>query len=96
MLIHCRAIVKAALPEEPTTIKDLNRERASYCLVSVYLAACFRRICDVLNITIIALEWLDTTLAGVDLSLICARMHLSKPPQMQSYQWSQRMRTIPD
>jgi hypothetical protein len=65
LILSRRAIVKAALPTEPTTIENIDRERTIYRLAGVSSAACFRQIYDVLHDNTIALEWLDTTLAEV-------------------------------
>jgi len=64
-LLLRRAIIKAALPEKPTTMENLGRERTIYRLVGVSSAACFRQIYDVIDDNTIGLEWLDTTLAEV-------------------------------
>lgn len=52
-------------------MEDLDRERQTYSLPGVAEAACFRKIYDVIHNstngseTYLALEWLDTTLAGL-------------------------------
>ena len=61
----CRAVIKRVGSEDEIARLNLNRERQTYQLPDVASAECFRRIYDVIDTNTIALEWLDTTLAGL-------------------------------
>ncbi|KAH6712736.1 hypothetical protein BKA61DRAFT_656843 [Leptodontidium sp. MPI-SDFR-AT-0119] len=61
------AFIKGAPVSDVTAMENLDRECRSYRIPGVASAACFRRMCDVIDThdseMYIALEWLDTTLA---------------------------------
>ncbi|KAH9212197.1 hypothetical protein DL95DRAFT_509553 [Leptodontidium sp. 2 PMI_412] len=61
------AFIKGAPVSDVTAMENLDRECRRYRIPGVASAACFRRMCDVIDThdseMYIALEWLDTTLA---------------------------------
>ncbi|KAJ0420517.1 hypothetical protein BJY00DRAFT_301491 [Aspergillus carlsbadensis] len=59
------AIIKVASPGDAIAMENMNRERQTYRLSAVASATCFRKMYDVIDDSTIALEWMDTTLAGV-------------------------------
>ena len=48
--------MKTALPGEPITVENLERERSIYRLASVSSAKCFRQTYDIFDDDAIALE----------------------------------------
>ncbi|KAI2642927.1 hypothetical protein GGS21DRAFT_544959 [Xylaria nigripes] len=60
-----RAIIKMVPPGDEGARASLECERALYQLPEVRNSSCFRKMYDDVNEDIIALEWLDTTLADV-------------------------------
>lgn len=65
-LIHpTRAMIKKAMPGDKIASENLERECRTYRLPGVASATCFRQLYDVFDNHTIALERLDSTLAGV-------------------------------
>jgi hypothetical protein len=58
-------VVKTAPPGNKSAIEGLKREIQTYRLPGVASESCFRALYDEIDDGTIALEWLDTTLAGV-------------------------------
>lgn len=60
-----RALIKTVSPDDESGILCLERECQNYPLPGIASAKCFRTMYDVLDSRTVALEWLDTTLAGI-------------------------------